>query len=62
MDCVRYEHKNRTWSYQHVHYYSEALAIGLAELGFRKGDVVLSCLPSHFSEQVRGKKKKAETN
>lgn len=53
MDVVRYTHKNRTWSLQHVHYYSEALAIGLVENGLQTGDVVLSWLPSHFSEQVR---------
>jgi hypothetical protein len=53
MDVVKYAHKNRTWTVQHVHYYSEALAIGLLENGFRSGDVVLSFLPSHVSEQVR---------
>jgi hypothetical protein len=53
MDVVKYAHKNRTWTVQHVHYYSEALAIGLLENGFRTGDVVLSYLPSHISEQVR---------
>jgi len=53
MDVVRYEHKNRTWTLQHVHYYSEALAIGLTENGFRPGDAVLSWLPPHLSEQVR---------
>lgn len=52
MDVVKYEHKNRVWSLQHVHYYSEALAIGLMETGLKSGDVVLSWLPSHFSEQV----------
>jgi hypothetical protein len=53
MDVVKYEHKNRTWSVLHVHYYSEALAVGLLENGFQAGDVVLSYLPSHLSEQVR---------
>jgi hypothetical protein len=53
MDVVKYAHKNRTWTVQHVHYYSEALAIGLLENGFRTGDVVLSYLPAHLSEQVR---------
>lgn len=53
VDVVQYKHKNRTWSIQHVDYYSEALAIGLAENGLISGDVVLSYLPQHFSEQVR---------
>jgi len=53
LDVVRYEHKNRTWTTQHVNYYSEALAIGLVETGLTKGDVVLAWLPGHFSEQVR---------
>ena len=56
-DVVRYEHKNRTWTLQHVHYYSEALAIGLMENGFQAGDVVLSLLPPHLSEQVRKRNK-----
>lgn len=53
LDVVQYQHKNRTWSVQHVDYYSQALAIGLAENGLIPGDVVLSWLPDHFSEQVR---------
>jgi hypothetical protein len=53
MDVVRYEHKNRTWSFHHTDYYSDALAIGLLEFGLQKGDVVLSFLPEHLSEQVR---------
>jgi hypothetical protein len=53
VDVVQYAHKGRTWSIQQVDYYSEALAIGLAENGLISGDVVLSWLPSHFSEQVR---------
>jgi len=52
VDVVKYHHKNRTWTLNHVHYYSEALAIGLVENGLQPGDVVLSWLPSHFSEQV----------
>lgn len=52
LDVVRYEHKNRVWSMNHVQYYSEALAIGLLENGLQKGDKVLSWLPDHFSEQV----------
>lgn len=51
-DVVRYEHKNRKWNLQHVDYYSDALAIGLLENGLQPGDVVLSWLPSHFSESV----------
>lgn len=52
IDVVRYTHKNRTWTTNHVQYYSEALAIGFLELGLAPGDVVLSWLPEHFSEQV----------
>jgi non-ribosomal peptide synthetase component E (peptide arylation enzyme) len=52
-DVVHYTHKNRTWSMQHVDYYSTALAIGLAENGLTVGDKVLSWLPQHFAEQVR---------
>ena len=52
LDVVRYTHKQRVWSLQHVHYYSEALAIGLMENGLQPGDIVLSWLPDHFSEQV----------
>ncbi len=51
-DVVRYEFKNRKWNLQHVDFYSEALAIGLLENGLQPGDVVLSWLPSHFSESV----------
>ena len=53
VDVVRYHHKNRTWTLQHVNYYAEALAIGLLENGLKPGDAVLSWLPSHLSEQVR---------
>lgn len=52
-DVLHYQHKNRTWSVQHVDYYTTALAIGFLEQGFQPGDVVLSWLPNHFSEQVR---------
>lgn len=52
VDVVRYEHKNRKWSLNHVDYYSEALAIGFLETGLRPGDAVLSWLPLHFSESV----------
>ncbi|GKY93383.1 hypothetical protein MPSEU_000305900 [Mayamaea pseudoterrestris] len=52
LDVVRYEHKNRTWSLQHTDYYSDALAIGLLEFGLQTGDVVLSFLPEHLSEQM----------
>ncbi|EEC47901.1 predicted protein [Phaeodactylum tricornutum CCAP 1055/1] len=52
LDVVRYEHKNRVWSLQHVQYYSDALAIGLMENNLQPGDVVLSWLPEHFSEQM----------
>lgn len=52
MDVVRYEHKNRKWSYNHVEFYSEALALGLLDTGLVPGDVVLSWLPQHFSESM----------
>ena len=52
VDVVRYEHKNRKWSLQHVDYYSEALAIGFLETGLQPGDSVLCWLPMHFSESV----------
>ena len=52
VDVVRYEHKNRKWSMNHVDYYSEALAIGFLENGLRPGDSLLCYLPKHFSETV----------
>jgi hypothetical protein len=52
IDVVHYTHKNRTWTLNHVQFYSEAMAIGIVELGFQPGDIVLSWLPEHFSEQV----------
>ena len=53
VDVVRYEHKNRTWSLNHVDYYATAMAIGFIDAGLQPSDVVLSWLPEHFSEQVR---------
>lgn len=53
LDVVRYEHKNRTWSLHHTDYYSDALATGLMEFGLKQGDIILSFLPEHLSEQVR---------
>ena len=53
VDVVKYKHKNRIWTINHVDYYSEALAIGFVENGLKPGDVVLSWLPSHLSEQVQ---------
>ena len=53
-NVVHYTHKNLTFTVQQVDYYSEALAIGLAENGLTTGDVVLSWLPPHFAESVRG--------
>ena len=52
VDVVKYEHKSRTWTLNHVDYFSKALAIGLTENGLQPGDVVLSWLPAHFSEQA----------
>ena len=53
-DVVRYEHKNRKWSLQHVDYYSEALACGLMENGLLPGDVVLSINHEPVSGSVQG--------
>jgi hypothetical protein len=52
VDVVNYHHKNRTWTLNHVDYFSKALAIGFTENGLQRGDVVLSWLPAHFSEQA----------
>jgi hypothetical protein len=51
-DVVQYEFKNRKWNLQHVDFYSDALATGLLDSGLQPGDVVLSWLPTHFSESV----------
>eukprot|EP00580_Thalassiosira_gravida_P001808 CAMPEP_0201608732 /NCGR_PEP_ID=MMETSP0492-20130828/8704_1 /ASSEMBLY_ACC=CAM_ASM_000837 /TAXON_ID=420259 /ORGANISM="Thalassiosira gravida, Strain GMp14c1" /LENGTH=324 /DNA_ID=CAMNT_0048073683 /DNA_START=8 /DNA_END=982 /DNA_ORIENTATION=+ len=50
-EIIRYEHKNVKWTLKHVDYYSDALACGLVDAGLQPGDVVLSWLPMHFSEQ-----------
>jgi acyl-CoA synthetase (AMP-forming)/AMP-acid ligase II len=50
-DVIRYEHKNLKWTLKHVDVNSDALAIGLLDQGFVKGDVVLSWLPESFAEQ-----------
>jgi non-ribosomal peptide synthetase component E (peptide arylation enzyme) len=55
VDVVKYAHKSRTWTLNHVDYFSKALAIGLTENGLQPGDVVLSWLPEHFSEQASKK-------
>lgn len=52
VDVIRYEHKNVKWTLKNVDRNSDALAIGLLDQGFTKGDVVLSWLPDHFAEQV----------
>jgi non-ribosomal peptide synthetase component E (peptide arylation enzyme) len=52
VDVVKYAHKSRTWTLNHVDYFSKALAIGLTENGLQQGDIVLSWLPEHFSEQA----------
>ena len=52
VDVIRYEHKNVKWTLNNVDKNSDALAIGLLDQGFAKGDVVLSWLPDHFAEQV----------
>lgn len=52
VDVVRYEHKNVKWTLKNIDTNSDALAIGLLDQGFTKGDVVLSWLPEHFAEQV----------
>ena len=53
MDVIRYHHKNVKWSLKHVEFFSDCLATGFLDQGLTPGDVVLSWLPSHFSEQVR---------
>lgn len=52
VDVVRYEHKNLKLTLKGVDYNADSLAAGLLECGLIPGDVVLSWLPSHFSEQV----------
>jgi non-ribosomal peptide synthetase component E (peptide arylation enzyme) len=52
MEAVRYEHKNVKWTFHHIDYFADALATGIVETGIAPGDVVLSWLPLHFSEQV----------
>jgi len=51
VEVIRYEHKNLKWTLKHINHFSNALAIGFLDVGFKPGDVVLSWLPSHFSEQ-----------
>jgi hypothetical protein len=51
MDVLRYHHKNVKWSFKHVEFFSDCLATGFLDQGLAPGDVVLSWLPSHFSEQ-----------
>jgi acyl-CoA synthetase (AMP-forming)/AMP-acid ligase II len=51
-DAVRYEHKNQKFAFKDVDFHAESLACGFVEQGFRPGDIVLSWLPDHFSEQV----------
>mmetsp|Transcript_14904 Transcript_14904/g.21264 ORF Transcript_14904/g.21264 Transcript_14904/m.21264 type:complete len:315 (+) Transcript_14904:35-979(+) len=51
MDVIRYHHKNFKWSFKHVEFFSDCLATGFLDQGLAPGDVVLSWLPSHFSEQ-----------
>ena len=52
MDAIRYDWKNVKWAFEHVDYFSDALATGIVEAGIAPGDVVLSWLPPHFSEQA----------
>lgn len=51
VEVIRYEHKNLKWTLKHINHFSNALAIGFLDIGFKPGDVVLSWLPPHFSEQ-----------
>jgi hypothetical protein len=53
-EVLRYEHKNVKWTLKHVNYYADALACGMVDAGLQPGDKVLSWLPLHFAEQVRG--------
>jgi non-ribosomal peptide synthetase component E (peptide arylation enzyme) len=52
-NAIRYEHKNQKYSFKDINQHSEDLACGFLEQGFQPGDIVLSWLPEHFSEQVR---------
>ena len=51
-DVLHYDHKNVKFSLKQVNYHAESLAAGLVGGGLQPGDVVLSWLPLHFSEQV----------
>jgi acyl-CoA synthetase (AMP-forming)/AMP-acid ligase II len=51
VDVIRYHHKNEKWTLKHVNHFADALAIGFLDNGLIPGDVVLSWLPLHFSEQ-----------
>jgi len=50
-DVLHYDHKNVKFSLKQVNYHAESLAAGLVGGGLQPGDVVLSWLPLHFSEQ-----------
>ena len=52
VDVLRYDHKNVKFTLQNVDANSSALAYGFLESGLKPGNVVLSWLPSHFSEEV----------
>jgi acyl-CoA synthetase (AMP-forming)/AMP-acid ligase II len=52
-NAIRYEHKNQKFSFKDIHRHSDDLACGFLEQRFQPGDIVLSWLPEHFSEQVR---------
>jgi len=52
MDAVRYLHKNEKFGFKDVDSNAEDIACGFCEQGFQPGDIVLSWLPDHFSEQT----------
>mmetsp|Transcript_2700 Transcript_2700/g.3196 ORF Transcript_2700/g.3196 Transcript_2700/m.3196 type:complete len:313 (+) Transcript_2700:62-1000(+) len=53
MDAVRFLHKNQKFAFKDVDTNAEEIACGFCEQGFQPGDIVLSWIPNHFSEQVR---------
>jgi len=52
MDAVRFLHKNQKFAFKDVDTNAEEIACGFCEQGFQPGDIVLSWIPNHFSEQT----------
>ena len=51
-NAIRFDHKNHKFDFREMEKWSTYLACGLTEQRFQVGDVILSWLPQHFSEQV----------